>query len=405
MKYTIVDDNNTLCSLFQHWANRADDIRIVTAWASMKCPTVDELIRTRRAISTMVVGFDFYQTDPAFLRKFSSVVRIGKAERATFHPKLYLFTKGRQFGCILGSSNFTGGGFETNTEVNILAEGRTNEPLYKSVRQFIDEQEKGAEPLRPDELLDYEQQHRRLARHRSRLARFRPSKAAGRRMAQRIRKEKAAAVPPSQLNISWDEFVALVRAHERRRGIQIQTTGTAEPGYFSTIDHAQALFRKYGSLSKMSLDDRRFVAGTIAGSGWFGSMKGSGAFAQRVIKQPRVLDKALDHIPRTGAVNQSQFAAFAREYTWPNAGVVTASRLLAMKRPDLFVCIDSKNRKQIANALGMTAVDTRSFEGYWELTQRIWKCPWRRAKRPTGSFDVRLWRSAVAMLDCIYYED
>src|ERR1035438_1960853 len=60
----------------------------------------------------MVVGLDFYTTSPAFLESFLSVIRIGKGlQGGTFHPKLYLFEIADRFGCVMGSSNFTRGGW------------------------------------------------------------------------------------------------------------------------------------------------------------------------------------------------------------------------------------------------------------------------------------------------------
>ena len=51
----------------------------------------------------------------------------------------------------------------------------------------------------------------------------------------------------------------------------------------------------------------------------------------------------------------------------------TASRLLAMKRPDLFLCVDAKNRTRIAKAFDVSAFSLQTFEGYWDLMQRIWR--------------------------------
>jgi hypothetical protein len=84
--------------------------------------------------------------------------------------------------------------------------------------------------------------------------------------------------------------------------------------------------------------------------------------------------------------------------------VGTASRLLAMKRPDLFVCIDSENRPHIAKAFGVPASSLLTFDGYWDPVQRIWHCPWWRAPRPNDELERRAWNARVALLDSLFRE-
>jgi hypothetical protein len=84
--------------------------------------------------------------------------------------------------------------------------------------------------------------------------------------------------------------------------------------------------------------------------------------------------------------------------------VGTASRLLAMKRPDFFLCVDAKNQTRIAKAFGVSASSLQTFEGYWDLMQRIWRCPWNRAPRPRRALDGRVWDAPVAQLDSLYYD-
>ena len=162
------------------------------------------------------------------------------------------------------------------------------------------------------------------------------------------------------------------------------------------------LFAKYGRLAKMSDTDRQFIGGTIKAGGSFGSMKGAGYFKERLNTAAASLDAALDHIPRDGAVSKGVFDAFAANYRWKGSGVWNASRLLAMKRPDILLCVDSKNRAGIAKAFGVSASSLQTFEGYWDLMQRIWRCPWNRAPRPRRALDRRVWDARVALLDSVY---
>jgi hypothetical protein len=215
-----------------------------------------------------------------FLESFRSIVRVGYARQGgTFHPKLYLFENAGRYCCVIGSSNFTGGGFANNTELNIRIEGQTSDLFLRQVREFIDTEEKHSPPISLSAIDDYREQFEHFKATRAKLEKFRSSKTEQAEAKARKSRKTAGEEPPERL-------------------------------------------------------DRR------------------------------------------------QFDAFASEYQRKGVAMGTASRLLSMKRPDLFVCVDSKNRPGIARAFGVTVSSLQTFEGYWDLMQRIWRCPWWRAPRP-----------------------
>lgn len=95
----------------------------------------------RTKISTLVVGLDFYTTAPEFLESLRPVVRIGRASQGgTFQPKLYLFEGAHECCCVIGSSNFTSGGFANNAELNVCVEGVPSDSFFRDVRGFVDQQ-------------------------------------------------------------------------------------------------------------------------------------------------------------------------------------------------------------------------------------------------------------------------
>jgi hypothetical protein len=403
MKIRLLTTAGELAALFRDWCRKATDIRVVTAWATLECPACKELTAARGTISTLVVGLDFFQTAPSFLQSLRSSIRIGHAAGgATFHPKIYLFQNEDSYCCIIGSSNFTGGGFGNNVELNVSVVGNVADSFFPQVAAFVDSQEERSAEITRSEIADYRKQFDRLAAARKRLEKYRPSPKGN--IATRAERSKVAAglVPPEQLNKTWKEYVDLIVAQEKRQDLVLQGTED-EPGYLETAEHCQELFGKYGRLSKMPLDGRRYVGGTTMVAGWFGSMRGNGLFGQRLKDNPASLDAALGHIPIKGDLRRGQFDAFVAHYQWKKSGVGTASRLLAMKRPDLFVCIDAENRPQIAAALSVTAGSLATFPGYWDLLQRIWKCPWWRAGRPKDALGLRIWKARVALLDSVYY--
>jgi hypothetical protein len=403
MHTRLLNGTAELAQVFREWCGRAEDIRVVTAWATTDCAVCDCLTRGRSKISTMVVGLDFYTTSPSFLDSFRSVIRIGNARQGgTFHPKLYLFENGNKSCCVMGSSNFTSGGFGNNSELNVCFEGGTSDPFFKQISAYIDAQEKDSDPITKAELSDYRDQFEEFKASRKRLAKFRASTAAEAKAKAAKAREAKGEEPPEQLNKTWPEFVRLILAPKRRKRIDGSTVGNLD--YLQTAERCQALFAQYGQLAKMPLSERQFVGGTSSKGGWFGNMKGAGYFKEHLNGDPASLDAALDHIPPTGAVTKTSFDAFYAAYKWEGAGVANASRLLAMKRPDRFMCIDSKNRSGIATAFDVSASSLQSFGGYWNLLQRIWRCPWWRTPRPQQAIERRIWNARVALLDSIYYK-
>lgn len=187
---------------------------------------------------------------------------------------------------------------------------------------------------------------------------------------------------PAQLNRTWPEFLQLILATSRKE--QVVREKADDPGYLQTAERCQMLFAKYGRLAKMPVVDRQFIGGTTKVGGSFGSIKGAGYFKERLNTVAASFDAALDHIPHAGAVSKRAFDDFEANDQWKRSGVGTASRLMAMKRPDLFLCVDAKNRTGIARAFGVSASSLQTFEGYWDVMQRIWRCPRNRTARPPG---------------------
>ena len=96
----------------------------------------------------IIAGLDFKTTDPQAMHYFIQLQKQGsnlkfncygdKEENRTnivFHPKIYLFQKGRETTGIVGSTNLTRGGLLTNFEVNVVI--KETKPLYFSQLEAI----------------------------------------------------------------------------------------------------------------------------------------------------------------------------------------------------------------------------------------------------------------------------
>jgi hypothetical protein len=404
MQIQLITTSAALNKVFTQWCATADSIYIVTAWVDENCPALCALkaaITSGHArLRTLVVGLDFHQTSPSFLASFRSIVRIGTAPnpKGIFHPKVYLFQHKDDFCCLLGSSNFTGGGFNSNTEFNFCVTGKTSEPLYSDLLAAVHQQWDAARNIGRAELKSYTEEFKKTAASRKQIAHYRPDRMAVTRDRQQRQREEQAQALPEDLNLDWPQFAKRIKT-------AIAKWQYENLGYLPTTNRCQELFRRYRRLSNMPLDGRKFIGGLANEAKWFGGMNANGCFMHELITSPEHLDKALDKIPSTGPVSRAQYESFVKAYTRVCPGVGTASRLLAMKRPDLFLCLNNANRSGLAELFGLPRNRLRKFDGYWDLVCLIWQCPWWQVDRqPKNKGDKAIWNARVALLDSFYYE-
>ncbi len=96
----------------------------------------------------VIAGLDFKTTDPKSIYYFVNLKKSypnvkfycfgDRGENKTnivFHPKIYLFEKGRETTGIIGSTNLTRGGLLTNFEVNVVI--KETKPVYFSQLEAI----------------------------------------------------------------------------------------------------------------------------------------------------------------------------------------------------------------------------------------------------------------------------
>ncbi len=367
------------------------------AWGSDN-PALAGLLRHREKIAKLVVGTHFYQTPPAFLEQFEDVeaVRVMTPDGATFHPKTYLFMSPKRSALLVGSANFTNSAMSGNVEGCCLIEGASDEKLFIDIRRFItaDCWER-ATVIKADFLRAYRIQHAATKTARESLKVFATSK-----------RPKPTARGADPLEMSWTEFVRRVRGEEHfQKRLKV-------------LARARMLLDGAGSFSELSQIDRKAIAGTLgekerqsSGLDWglFGSMFGFGVLKNKINGNAREISDALDCIPPMGVVTRDNYDEFVEQYLKafegePRVGgIASASRLLAMKRPDCFVCIDKQNKTGLSAHFGLGA-SAVNLENYWpDLVEPIWSSPWWRAPRPRR-VDGKIWDGRAAFLDALFYE-
>jgi hypothetical protein len=379
---------------------RHDDIYVATAWGS-NGPVADSLFKQAHKFRSVSFGLAFCQTDPDLVDRMVNVTNsfVALSDKGTFHPKLYYFSTGRDAEAVVGSSNFTNGGLSTNHEANVHLKGPKSATVFKQIREAIEDYSKLQRPVTLE----------LAARYRLQFD-----------AAKKLKKPKDPALPGSSssakqlastlANMSWSDYAQSVRSGRFHKFAE----------RLALLRDCQRMISSVSSFGDLYPNEWKAIAGVIGERqkidsglddhdwGWFGSMKGMGDFANRVAEQDRHLATALDGIPRHGDVSEGQFNEFCENFllafknSQRTGSYPTATRLLAMKRPDVFVCISKPNLRGIADGLGFSK-STLSLENYWSrVIEPIRVSPWFNASRPRGK-DAELWDGRVAMLDAIYY--
>jgi hypothetical protein len=342
-----------------------------------------------------VIGTHFYQTHPDVLDAFRSApnIRFVLQPTGVFHPKVYVFWNARRWEALIGSANFTTGALSTNSEAMVLLSGA--EDALPSIKDdlvsLIDEYWSTAKTINESE----------AAAYREVWARKQPAirRVTGQYGSSRPRKPPTSS---SVMSMSWQQYFAAVRADPYH-------------GYENRCDllaRVSQAFAQHSHFASMSTPLRKTIAGLPneleSRWGWFGSMKGAGFYHQAVNDNNPHLSQALDCIPLKGTVTRQEYDDYIAEFVqaFPNGrhGVAIASRLLAMKRPDQFVCLDAKNQANLCSDFGIVRW-RMDYDRYWEeIIERILDAPWWNAKRPTLAQQAQVWHGRAAMLDAIFYQ-
>lgn len=370
------------------------------AWASTQSTACDLLKTHADRIGKMIVGTHFWQTHPDFIATFRRHrrVRFVLHPGGIFHPKLYLFesTKGN-WECIIGSPNFTHAALSQNVEAAILITdsdiGADSE--HRKLRKQIEEYWRQSQVFKKPDFAIYKNMWkqkqasiRSLAGHqykRRNLGRHSPLKS-------------------DLVQYTWKAFYNLV-TQEKLVGIP-----DALNERICVLKKARELFQRTPKFCDLSEIDRKIVAGFMTESDihWrlFGSTQAVGSFMRAIIKYEEAISEALDAIPLNDAVHRSDYMRFMKrmQKALPtgrcNLGTVT--RLLAMKRPDYFVCLNGKNRGKLCEALGIPR--KTSIDDYWNLIiEPITASLWWNSKEPRAKTEREVWQGRCAFLDALFY--
>ena len=389
---------------FRRLTNQYDNFYWATAWASSGSKLFNDLMANKHKIKKIVVGIHFYQTHPDFIEAFlnDDYVRFIQQPEGTFHPKLYLFSNNiDKWELIIGSANFTLEAFSRNTEASILISNNDDNALdtYQNAMTLVEQTFTEGKTFQKEDLEQY-----RTFWHYQRQK----IKSLSGQYGSKDRKPK----PVHEVKImarSWDDFVKKVR-NDPTHGLNHR---------LRVIDIAKELFASVKHFSDLTADQRKFIAGipnnlnTKGAENWafFGNMKGSGVFANRINKNDINISNALDYIPNEGNITKGQYDNFITEFKkafigtrLENARNLAATRLLCMKRPDTFVCYSGGNRSALCKDFGIIQFQM-DYERYWDdIIERIYDSIWWQNPNPKNNTEIKVCNASAALLDSLYYE-
>jgi HKD family nuclease len=378
---------------------------IAVAWASKGFEGFDLLLQHRSKIGRMIVGTHFYQTDPEFIQNFitDEKVRFVMQTDGVFHPKVYLFTKDSgEWECLIGSPNFTRGGFERNEEVAVLITSLDAgaETAFLDVRKRIGDWQKLPVMTHEDFAAYREAWKRKQSLLRGLESHYGKSKRGSNSGYHPLKVEV--------LQMTWSQYFEMVRT-EPTRGSHSDSL----KGRLHVIRAVRQWFRDEEHFKNIAPSTQQKIAGFVTDDNgfflWFGSMRGAGKFESAINNKSDRISLALDVIPRNGTVTRDAYLTcietLGSAFSSGGINVATATRLLAMKRPDYFLCFNNRNKQRLCGEFGIKK--SLSYEEYWDLLieKVINEAPWWHSTEPQQKGDEQdVWRARMAFLDAKFYD-
>lgn len=388
--YKSTELRSSFKSLITQYANCC----ICVAWASQNFEVIELLDKYQSKIKKMVVGLDLCQTDCKFIEYFLSKrsIRYFTAKHeGVFHPKMYLFYDDeKHWQAIVGSANLTYNGFSVNQEVCMIVgdEDTNSKQTFNSMLNFIDRQWERSSKLTAAGIANYKNNHLKQ---------------------ERAAKSTNYAFNSWTLNkaiiddMTWDEYIANVYKENDNNEGAVETR-------IKLLNHSRSLFASVDKFNLLSYPNRACLAGykkhfdedpDNMDCYFFGSTRRATDFTHS-IKNMGKMSKAIDIIPLKGKITLPMYEDYCSYFE--GNPIACATRLLAIKRPDFFVCINNKNKESLCDDFGIPASQLK-LKNYWDLIIcRIQDSTWYNDHRILKGIDKYIKKYQSAMLDSVYYK-
>lgn len=389
-------------------------IYIISAWGSYN-NHAKLLIDNKKKIKSLNIGITGYLTDPELIKNLieldNAYIISPEGVSGIFHPKVYYFEKGDKAAAIIGSSNFTNGGLNQNIELNSYFKGEKNENIFKGIRNNFQLIEKDTKRLAVTEGI-YKWYLTKHNSNKGNVIKTSPPP-----------KSDNDPIFSDLVQMDWETYIDFIHSEAKRI-----KKPNATSSRLSLLRRNQSYFISNEQFENFNLIPRKDIAGTLSekqyneefedgGWGWFGTMSAQGKFTKAIIninnetiESLSKISKFIDNIPRKESITRDHFKSYKKIADIRGIAIGIATRFLAMKRPDQFICINNGNQPYIEDALNLNK-GSLNVENYWEnVIEPIRDSKWYNSPRPDNAKnakyleDAEIWDYRVAMLDAVYYK-
>ena len=396
-----------LKSRFAHLLSGSSRVDIATAWATSG-PSLDLLCKAaeERGVKVRaIVGIYGNATHPDVLERLRGIgeLRLVEGKQGLFHPKVYIFAGDKGACAWVGSANFTDAGFARNEEAV-----QETQNVDGAVDWFNGRWE-DCDPLKDGEIEDYRKRRRKQGVSGT-LAKLVGGQSAG--AGDRLELLRGAG--------NWGTYVQALENCNKSRLDEVR--GWSVLGrtcsYVHTIKEVKRIVH-HSSWVGLTDQERTMLLGLSDSADGAWSLLGTLAPAITVcgvfkhsneIRNQRILERVKSAVAEVIKAPDDDF---------PNAGVTalkqickesrfghgTATRLLALARPDRLVSVNTKSCSGLASAFDLEPTTLGNPKNYRLLLERLYAAPWYGDRPGRSKREHQLWNMRAALLDCFVYDD
>ena len=385
---------------FERCCHEYESLDLAVAWCgdpSHKFPF--RLLRPLGDKVRALVGISFHHTHPDAIQWFmdnDADIRIVEESNLLFHPKFYLFRKKRSYALIVGSSNFTYGGFCKNLEANFISEGK--QP--RSIADHTDAIAALFDTFRND-TVSFEPSRSWLEMYRRKYL--------------AVRKKTKSTKLPTQHEFDddvptagWIEFADWDLYLEQVDLKLVPHNGGKQHHKILKLV-ARRMPLPWTTSYFADIENRRLIGG-MKPYGWFGHVAAAGMFRSLLANGNRAQHEAIVQSVNALAVlepplDTDQLSQHLSTLVGLGHTIRVWSRVLCIVRPDIYCTIASDSvRRNLSKTLAVSQRSLQTVEGYTKLLSMIHSSPWFNSPKPDDRWESKIWKRRAAFMDAIFYE-
>ncbi len=216
-----------------------------------------------------------------------------------------------------------------------------------------------------------------------------------------------AQILQASLSASWENYYQTLS--QLSKGYQL-------PNCLKLLNAADEILNQGKDLTTTTVQERNLIAGVsdnqLTKSLQFdhqllGDMTSYASFKKVIKADAEGFAKVMKVIPSNGAIDGWHFMQFIDTYQqwfaangFKQSPLYPATRLLSLKRPDQFVCLNEHSQSKLCDALDIKPLKKQEFQRYWDnIITPIQKAKWFDSFLPMEAAEQPLHRVRFAMLE------